>query len=319
MKNKYYGLWIFFVIPILTELLTSNRSFSQLFSPGEYLFFVFAYSMPVFLINELGVRWRLGIIGLFALGLAYGIFNEGIMAQTLFMSGSNVPIAAFEGYCFWGINLPWAVTILPWHALFSVIYPIVIFRTLYSNEFQQARFPLWGLIIMAGVYFILGSCIHVGFNLGTPILAMWLSWGLIAGLMCLSRGCPCQPKIQWPQGLLKEKLPVMRALLIGSLLIFPLVSSVILAERHVLTVVHVVMSTTLYVVIFLIFKKKHCFDLPVFALIAMGHYLTQALISMVLFGQDPDRLLGEIVVVVLLIVFLSCIFQQYARFRTAQS
>ncbi len=317
MKNKYHILWVFFTIPILTELLTVNQSFSQIFNPGGYLFAVLAYSIPVILINELAIRWRLGIVGLFVLGLAYGIFNEGILAQTILMTDQRVPIAAFAGYNWAGLNLPWAATILPWHALFAVVYPIVIYRSLYPCESQQVKFSSRGLVVVTVVYFILGSFFHIKFNFGTSIHYVWLFWAFILGLIYLARRCARYPQLNWPQERVGNKCRGAGGLLIGSVLILLLIVPILLANIRVSILWHTMISLILYVCIFKVFKNKRYFDLSVFAFIAMGHYFTQAVFGFLVSKKDVDLLLGEIVVVSLLILYFVCICRKFSCLKSS--
>lgn len=317
MTIKYHSLWVFFTIPILTELLTVNQSFSQLFNPGGYLFNVLAYSIPVILINDLAIRWQLGIVGLFVLGLAYGIFNEGILAQTILMTDKSVPIVAFAGYNWAGLNLPWAATILPWHALFAVVYPIVIFRSLYPSESQQENLSSRGLVVAAAVYFIFGSFFHMKFNIGTAILYLWIFWVFILGLVYSARRCTRHPQLNWPRGRVENKFRGVGGLLIGCFLIFLLIVPILLANIRVPIMWHVMISLVLYIFIFRVFKNKRYFDLSVFAFIAIGHYLTQAFLGVLLSKKDVDLLLGGIVVVSLLIFFCVCIYRKHSWLKSS--
>jgi hypothetical protein len=119
-------LALLLLAPFLTELLSGNLPASQFFQPQVYVFLAtVGYGFPILLLRELAVRRQLGLAGLFALGLVYGIFNEGILAKTFYLA-IKVPIGTFDGYGYvFGIAVPWAITISIWHALHSFVYPIV--------------------------------------------------------------------------------------------------------------------------------------------------------------------------------------------------
>ena len=119
-------LSLLLLAPFLTELLSGNLPASQFFQPQVYVFLAtVGYGFPILLLREFAVRRRLGLAGLFMLGLVYGIFNEGILARTFYLA-SNVPIKTFDGYGYvFGVAIPWAITISIWHALHSFVYPIV--------------------------------------------------------------------------------------------------------------------------------------------------------------------------------------------------
>lgn len=304
-KPSFINLWIFLTIPILTELLSGNQPFSHVFSPGGYLFLFFAYSIPALLIHELRVRWNLGIMGLFVLGLAYGIFNEGVLAQTLFMTGQRIPISTFIGYNKFGINLPWTATMLPWHALHSIIYPLTILYTLYPQESTHKRFSTIALILIAIFYFVMGTLVYINPTRGGTTFHLLLSWGLIIGLIALSRVFPKQPRVDWPQeGTIDKKPSVIGGLLTGFPLMLFLIVPMIVASTHIPTVIQLLINGGLYIFVYWLFKKRNYFALPGFTFIALGHYFAHALLGTAIVWKDMDRLRGEIVVLSLLMFLI---------------
>src|SRR5215510_2761979 len=104
--------------PVLAELLTASIPIVQFLSPGTFIFLLtLGYGIPVLLIRELAVRWQITSAGIFILGIAYGILNEGFWAKT-FLLDSDLPLPGFGHYGYiLGISFPWAVTISFWHAL----------------------------------------------------------------------------------------------------------------------------------------------------------------------------------------------------------
>lgn len=92
------------------------------------------YGLPVLLIRDAKVTWRLSTTGVFLLGVAYGILNEGILAKTL-TQVHECPLPTFAPYPrTFGFNLTWATFILPWHAFFSVIFPVAITDRLFPRH-----------------------------------------------------------------------------------------------------------------------------------------------------------------------------------------
>jgi hypothetical protein len=113
------------IAPVLTELLSGNIPAKVFFLPWVYIFLLLVYGVPALLARELFIRWNLGLPGLFLLGLAYGIYNEGVCAKTL-LRNVDVPISAFDHHAWHGINFPWAALIVPWHAFHAIIFPIAL-------------------------------------------------------------------------------------------------------------------------------------------------------------------------------------------------
>jgi hypothetical protein len=69
----------------------------------------------------------------FLLGLAYGLLNEGLIAQTL-IRYQHVPVANFDHYVYAaGINFAWTAMIVPWHACMAVMFPIALLGLWFPN------------------------------------------------------------------------------------------------------------------------------------------------------------------------------------------
>jgi hypothetical protein len=125
--------------PILTEIVSGNTPAHALFDPRIAIFLVLAYSFPLLVIREAALRWRLSTAGVFLLGLAYGILNDGLLAQTL-LHYEHVPIDKFDHYLYiGGFNLSWASVIVPWHAFFAVLFPL----TLLAFWFPSCAHEAW--------------------------------------------------------------------------------------------------------------------------------------------------------------------------------
>jgi hypothetical protein len=125
-----------------------------------FLLVTVSYGVPVLLIRELAVARRLNVAGVVLLGLAYGILNEGVLAKTL-TQPDGPPLEAFAGYGRIGeLQGGWTVFILFWHALHSVLYPILLCRWMFPAAADRrwfatgrSRWLLYGLIlILAGLY-----------------------------------------------------------------------------------------------------------------------------------------------------------------------
>ena len=125
-------LTLIFSAPILTEIVSGNTPAHALLDPRVDLFLLMAYSLPLLVIRELALRWRLSTPGVFVIGLAYGIWNEGLLAQTL-MRFQHVPINKFDHYiCTAGFNFSWAALILPWHSLLAIVFPLAVLAAFFQ-------------------------------------------------------------------------------------------------------------------------------------------------------------------------------------------
>jgi hypothetical protein len=110
----------------LAEVLSENTPLLTALHPGPFVLLILSYGIPVVLIREIAVARRLNVVGIILLGIGYGMLNEGVLAKTLTLPG-GLPIAEFAGYGKLGtVQSGWAIFILFWHALHSVLYPILL-------------------------------------------------------------------------------------------------------------------------------------------------------------------------------------------------
>jgi hypothetical protein len=88
-------LTLILTAPVLTEIVSGNTPVHRFLDPRVPIFFVVAYSLPLVVIREAAFRKQISMAGVFVLGLAYGIWNEGLLAQTL-IRFDHIPINKFD-------------------------------------------------------------------------------------------------------------------------------------------------------------------------------------------------------------------------------
>jgi len=130
MKHIKPIIFLIFIIPFLTELLTYNIPAQNFFHPITFLSLLIFYGLAVLVLRELAIRWNIGWVGILIFGLAYGFFNEGIVAKTLV----NQTTSAYGSYpLINGFNISTSLVLISWHALFSFCFPILIVYQLFSK------------------------------------------------------------------------------------------------------------------------------------------------------------------------------------------
>ncbi|WP_106586468.1 hypothetical protein [Murinocardiopsis flavida] len=151
--------------PVIAEILGGAMPVADFVQPGILIpFTVFLYGLPVLVIREVAARLRFGLPALWVLGMVYGLFNEGLLSETLY-AGLDHAIAAHADYgVVAGIRVPWLLYILPWHGLFSVVTPIVLVDGLFPARAGRPLLP------KAAAW-----CIAVG--VGGLAVARFLLWG----------------------------------------------------------------------------------------------------------------------------------------------
>jgi len=162
--KRYAAIAAFFVIgPLMTELLTGNISLATLFDPLAMAALSISYGGGALLVRETVIRWGKGFPSILLLGIVYGMVNEGLESGGYFdPKFYSVVELGLENFGRWlGINVPWALGITAFHAVFSITIPIVIvdslFRTnrrLLGNRALGFLFALW---VIGGVFLIFVS------------------------------------------------------------------------------------------------------------------------------------------------------------------
>ena len=122
------------------------------------------YGLHVLVIREVAIRGRLGLVGLWSLGLVYGLYNEGLRSQTLFFP-HHAPIEEFSTYGLVGhLRIPFTLFIIAWHALFSVVTPILLVEYLFPGKARQPWLPrnaTWAVAILRVV-----TAVHRQYSVG---------------------------------------------------------------------------------------------------------------------------------------------------------
>ena len=122
---------LLFLAPLIGEVLFGATPLSRL---PAVLLQVGLYGGAAVLIRELVVRRNRRQWWLVVLGLAYGMFEEGLVLQSLFNAHfRGLDVLGSYGRAA-GVNWIWAMFIVPYHAVFSIAIPIV---------FTELLFPAW--------------------------------------------------------------------------------------------------------------------------------------------------------------------------------
>lgn len=131
-------LFLLISSPLIAEVFVShNNPVINLLQPATWFWMILTYGVPVVLIREIWKRMNLNILSVLILGVAYGILNEGIIAQS-FTQISGEPAGPFIGYgTLYGIHLTWATFILTWHAINSVLMPILLTHFLFPSQAEE--------------------------------------------------------------------------------------------------------------------------------------------------------------------------------------
>lgn len=158
-------LLLLFLSPFLAEVFTGSSPVYAFFMPITFILFTTAgYGFPVLILREVYIRKRLSLLALFVLGLAYGLWNEGLFAQTIFYPFHS-PIDSFGSYGVYGdIRIPFMLAISSWHALFAVVFPILFVNYLFKEQAGKSWISKKTAWVLGGLSFAFGT---LGFFVNT--------------------------------------------------------------------------------------------------------------------------------------------------------
>lgn len=114
---------------IFAEVLSTSTPLWDLLNPVSLTLLLGLYGSGVILAREYSVAKRWTYAGLFAVGMAYGVLEEGVAVKTFF---DTDPKKAF-GRLF-GVNWHWAYYITLYHAVWSIVAPVALTETIFKED-----------------------------------------------------------------------------------------------------------------------------------------------------------------------------------------
>ena len=190
------GLGLYILSPVVAELVLGSSP------PLTFLFFgwidLLMYGGGAVIIRELVRRWGKGWPSILALGVAYGIAEEGLAIRSFFNPnwGGAVGLAGY-GYV-GGINWFWATEMAVYHSVVSITLPILLVSVAYCSRRDQAWIPG-------------GSLARVAIGFVASILVCWAIlpyavggaalFGCVAAMaVCYVVARRLPARVSWPVG-----------------------------------------------------------------------------------------------------------------------
>jgi hypothetical protein len=147
------ALSLFLLAPLIAEYLLGSLSFNQL-----VLFPLMAlmYGAGALFVREVTRRSGRGWPTIIALGLAYGVIEEGLATQSLFNPHYlGLRLLDYGFIPAWGIGGPWTVYVVILHVVWSIAVPIGLVEALFCGRRTAPWLKKTGFVI-SGVIYILG-------------------------------------------------------------------------------------------------------------------------------------------------------------------
>jgi hypothetical protein len=161
MKRPSPGVALLFLGPICGELISGHQSLFEFINPLAFLLMALPYGFGAIICRELVVRWRKGWFSLVLLGLAYGLYEEAVVARS-FWDPDWAELGVLGDYTYWrGVTWTYAEVLIHFHLTVSIISSVVLAEILYSDRRQESWVSNRGLTVC-----------FVGLALWTPVLVL---------------------------------------------------------------------------------------------------------------------------------------------------
>jgi hypothetical protein len=185
------ALALFFLSPMVGELLSGSSPPAEFFNPFGLLILCALYGSGAILARELVVRWKKGWLSLLVIGAAYGIVEEGLMVKSFF-DPNWVDLGPLGAYGrFGGVNWVWSVDLTIYHAVFSITIPVLLSQRMFPHWESRPWLSRRGMSLLA---LLLAADVAFGFLALTPYrppaVPYMLAAATAAGLIALARRLP---------------------------------------------------------------------------------------------------------------------------------
>jgi len=173
MKTKRAVFLLLILAPICGEVMSSSQPPLEFFQPVNIVLQMSLYGCGALLVREIVRRWNQGWLSIFLLGLAYGIYEEGIVVRSFF-DPTWQDLGILAAYGRWiGVNWVWSVWLSIFHAAISITVPVVLVELVFPKLANKLWLRNRGLVL-AVIPFLAISAIG-------PLMGMEAGFLAIAG------------------------------------------------------------------------------------------------------------------------------------------
>lgn len=139
--------------PFFGEVLSVSSPPAAFFQPLTFLLLVGLYGCGALLVRELARHWKQGWVSIALLGMAYGIYEEGLVVRSFF-DPTWMDLGILGVYGRWlGVNWIWSIALTLFHAVVSISLPIWAVETLFPSLRERRWLGKGGVIVCSLVFF----------------------------------------------------------------------------------------------------------------------------------------------------------------------
>jgi hypothetical protein len=145
-------LALFFIAPVCGELFSGSAPLNEFINPATFVILALLYGGGAVIIRELKIRWDKSWLSIFLLGLAYVIYEEGLMVMSLYdptwMDLGNLAVYGRE----LGVNWVWAEHLTIYNAAISIAASIAFVEAFYPDwrDERWVKNRKWWVLTWAG-------------------------------------------------------------------------------------------------------------------------------------------------------------------------
>ncbi|MBN2177215.1 MAG: hypothetical protein JW722_06110 [Demequinaceae bacterium] len=132
------GLALFLTAPIVGELVSGHLPPAEFFNPLTFLLNAAPYGLGALACRELIVRWGKGWWSLMFLGLAYGLYEEGVVARSLFDAKWSEMGSLADYNHVAGVNWTYTEVLLHFHTTVSILASVALVQILFPTRRRES-------------------------------------------------------------------------------------------------------------------------------------------------------------------------------------
>jgi hypothetical protein len=123
--------------PVLGELVSGHQTLFEFINPLAFVLSALPYGFGAIICRELAVRWNKGWFSLVLLGVAYGIYEEAIVARSVW-DPAWAELGALRDYSYWrGFTWTYAAVLIHFHLTISIISSVALAEILYPERRRE--------------------------------------------------------------------------------------------------------------------------------------------------------------------------------------
>lgn len=186
------GLTLLLMGPLLGELVSGHQTPADFFNPLTFIILCLPYGFGAVVCRELVVRWGKGGISLLLLGIAYGLWEEGMVVRSIFNPDWTELEKLGEYGHVGGITWPWLFMLVHFHSVISIGCSVLLTEVMYPTRRHESWVGRKGfLACLLG----LGLWLPVGYMMTSyqpPVPLYLAAWACLIGLVLAARILPAR-------------------------------------------------------------------------------------------------------------------------------